>query len=608
MNDVALPNLTDSHRYDAIGRLGAKPFQSKIVQTPWSAVVDSSLLHQSTREELSRMLNECGQKDTIRCATIVGITGYGKTHLLAWLRAQIDADQQSVFIYVPAFTPASRDKEYFEQHVARSVYEALFAESVRHKETFANAVRTILVRCYDRVIESRGDIEKILGRGGFFTRLIRPDSLRIRRLNSSEQDEYLRLALERKMFIELAFQEFSIEHADRPDGINNDPDAFVAACLLTCGTPRQRWHAERWFHGKPVPPDIFAPFHLHNPLRGTDKFHDVLFTLRNLSCKNFCLALDQIEDTYDQLTKLHTPEETADIMNEEFSQVRKLWEVPGFCVIFSFEQAIWERFTDFARTSLMDRMIERGVMLLKPLDEKAALDIVAVRMKDFVWNELDGIKPPTNQPLFPFDENSVVEHWRKSGRILRDFLRLMQERYEVLIDIGDTKPIRKLELTSVTPNQALSHESIPILIKGKNIPHDVKVYFHHTPAKSVVVRPAQGEIDVATPTELVGNVALRIVDAEQPKENNASLSFTFKTTNDPKPKKPFHKSIDGSLLRAARERMNLTQKALGELLGESGGNIGKIEREEWKYAPDDLYIRLAEFFERPLSDFAKEKR
>ena len=37
------------------------------------------------------------------------------------------------------------------------------------------------------------------------------------------------------------------QHPIGADGVRPDWDTFVAACLLTCGDTRQRWHADRWF-------------------------------------------------------------------------------------------------------------------------------------------------------------------------------------------------------------------------------------------------------------------------------------------------------------------------------------------------------------------------
>src|ERR1700691_41088 len=69
--------------------LGARPFHQQVVQSPWSVVYDADLLYQEVKGLIARVVDECGQKDAVRCLTITAPPGYGKTHLLAWNRQRL---------------------------------------------------------------------------------------------------------------------------------------------------------------------------------------------------------------------------------------------------------------------------------------------------------------------------------------------------------------------------------------------------------------------------------------------------------------------------------------------------------------------------------------
>src|SRR5207249_6433123 len=105
-------------------------------------------------------------------------------------------------------------------------------------------------------------IKDVLRAGTFWSRLFRRFRLRIASRGLQDQLACLQKAFTRRAFLERAFAKFTQQHPAGSDGEQIDWDTFVAACLLTCGDTRQRWHADRWFRADRIPPDVLEPFHL----------------------------------------------------------------------------------------------------------------------------------------------------------------------------------------------------------------------------------------------------------------------------------------------------------------------------------------------------------
>jgi hypothetical protein len=592
---------------ERVASLGARPFASQVVQSPWNAVVDAPSLHRDVKQRIRTLVAGCGQPEAIRCLTAVSPPGYGKTHLLAWTRQLLDERNDAVFVYVSPYTPGTPGGVTLEQHVMKAALDALWSRSLRQKAVFEQAVRSFLVGCYDRVVEtgsSRG-IQETLRAGSFWSRLFRRSRLKVGPLGPQDQLAALQRAFGRRAFLELAFAEFSQRHPVGADGVRPDWDAFVAACLQTCGDARQRWHAERWFRADRIPPDVLGPFHLDNPCQGTEKVRNGLFTLQKIVGQAFCLAFDQLEDTYLALAQPGGHEATR------FSQLlgillRNLSVMPGFCLLFSCQLSVWQEFVRLTQPMLFDRMVEgHGPQVLSPLDDGTAQELVQERMRAAVWAQLADVERPPEQPCFPFTADEVRRMRIDANGELRAFLQRAQQEFESRLNSPQPPPPRpRIRLAGVEPREVMSHEATAVLIRGENLPAEVRVLFAGQPAETPpVCRPAAGEIDLTTPVGLVGDVEVR-VEAADDAGNGDGVVLRFMERQVPR---PYHKHIDVQRLRARREQLGLTQKQVADRVGSFQPYISRLEREKWLDAPDDLFVLLAEVYGVPLSSFVKQQ-
>ena len=136
-------------------------------------------------------------------------------------------------------------------------------------------------------------------------------------------------------------------------------------------TPASAWHADRWLRSDRLPPDVIAPFHLDFPCQGIEKVRNGLFTLQRLVGQSFCLAFDQLEDTYLTLGQPGSGEAT------QFAAlvgilVRNLLTMPGFCLLFACQESVWSNFVQPAPPMLVQRMTEGyGAQPLRPLEDDA---------------------------------------------------------------------------------------------------------------------------------------------------------------------------------------------------------------------------------------------
>ncbi len=591
---------------DRIASLGVRPFASQVVQSPWNTVVDVPELHRQVKDCILDLVAGCGQIDAIRCLTVVSTSGYGKTHLLAWTRQLLDERKDSLFVYVSPYNPGSVGGVTVEQHVMRATLEALWSRSVRQKSGFEHAVRSFLVGCYDRVIDAGSvrDIRETLRVGSLWERLFQRTRLSIAKRGVQSQLAALQRAFTRRQFFEEAFAEFCRTHPVGPDGVRPDWDAFVASCLQTCGDARQRWHAERWFRADRIPPDVFQPFHLDNPCHGAEKVRNGLFTLQRIVGHLFCLAFDQLEDTF-QLAD-PTSKEAGKFTELLGILLRNLSVMPGFCLLFCCQNYVWHDLLRRVPSMLIDRMTEGyGAQVLKPLDDTTAQELVKVRMTAAVWSRLADVERPPDLPCFPFTADEVRKMRIDAGSELRGCLQRAQEEFEKRLDsrCPRTLPLR-IQLTEVEPREVVSHETSAVLICGKNLPADVRVLFNGQPVEMPpVCRPATGEIDVTTPAGLVGDVEVRVEAADDP-NNSDSVQLHFMQRPVPL---PYCEHIDPQKLKDRRRELGLTQKQAGDWVGKKPWEIGKLERAEWKDAPDELYARLAQVYEAPLSSFLKNQ-
>jgi hypothetical protein len=149
----------------------------------------------------------------------------------------------------------------------------------------------------------------------------------------------------------------------------------------------------------------------------------------------------------------------------------------------------------------------------------------------------------------------------------------------------------------------MSHEATAVVISGSDLPADVQVLFSgQAVATPITCRPKDGEIDVTTPVGLLGDVEVRVQATDEP-QNYACLTLRFETRQLPR---PYCMHIDRLRLKARREAIPMTQKAVGDKVGCSQSKISNLETGRWTNAPDDLYERLADLYGQPLSAFLKQ--
>jgi hypothetical protein len=589
---------------ERVAFLGARPLASQVVQSPWNTVVDAPSLHREVKDCIRTLVAGCGQPEAIRCLTVAAPAGYGKTHLLAWTRQLLDERNDSVFVYVSPYNPGTPGGVTLEQHVMRAVVDALWSRSRRQQAGFEQGVRTLLVGGYDHTVDTASvhDIKEVLRAGTFWSRLFRRSGLKIGKLGVQDQLAALQRAFGRRPFLESVFAEFSQRHPVGADGVRPDWDAFVSACLLACGDTRQRWHADRWLRSDRIPPDVLEPFHLDQPCQGTEKVRNGLFTLQRLVGQSFCLAFDQLEDTYLALAQ---PGNEATRFSQQLGiLLRNISVMPGFCLIFSFQLSAWQLFPTVVPPMLVDRMVEgHGAQSLSALDDLTAQELVQERMRASVWSQLtEG--PPADSPTFPFTVAEIRQMRIDTGGELRAFLHRAQQEFEKRLRSPCPPPPRpRIRVTGIEPREVMSHEATAVLIRGENLPADMRVLFAGQPAgMPPVCRPATGEIDATTPVGLVGDVDVRVEAADDP-GNGETVKLRFMVREVPR---PYHRHLDPQRLRTRREQMGLTQKQVAERVGSFQPHISKLERGKWP-APDDLFVRLAEVYRLPLSSFVKQQ-
>ena len=593
---------------DAIASTGVLPFQSQVVDTPWSPFIDVPELYRETKQGIHRMVENCHRAEAVRCLTIVAPSGYGKTHLLAWTRKWLEDEKNAVFIYVPPF---SDERFSFSQHVMHSVLKALWLQSRSQKTAFEQAVRMFLATCYNELVTntSNKDLKKVLGiRVSFWRSLLGWPKNRFKINLEREQDHFapLQRAFQKRAFFERVYHQFekTVEYV-ATQGVGLDRDTFIAASLLTCGSEYQRLKAKRWFLGELTIPADLDSIHLDRPCRGIEKIQNGLFTLSNLIGKNFCVTFDQMERT----TNVIKNDSQAKNDMEHF--IQPLTTVPRCCLLFSFEQSIWMTVGETFSKHLLRRMTQGGgPHTLDVLDSSSAENLISKRMDATVWQELKQTRSPDIEDYFPFtkvDIDNLLE--RPGGEELGAFLQNANQRYSELLQ-PVAPPACPIRLSSLEPEEVISHESTPILIKGEKLPFEVRVSFDGHPSPSpAVCRPDLGEIDVTTLPNLLHeneetrDVEVKVQDPAHP-ENVASLNLRVISSEVPR---PFRKYLDGKRLQEVRKEKGWSQAKVAAEIGTYQVRISQLENENWSTATDDIYVELAKLYKRPLSYFRKQK-
>jgi hypothetical protein len=600
MSSIDLLNLELVPREPAEGlrqrlrALGARPFHQQVVQSPWSVVYDADRLYQDVKGLVAQVVDGCGRPDAIRCLTITAPAGYGKTHLLAWNRQRLEQSHSAVFVYVPPYSP---DSGPFENHVLRAALDALLLHSPWQRELLNEKVRSFFVDAYDDYIESGRPVSR-LRTGSFWTRLLRPLSLRIGARGVEEQLTAVQRAFRYRDLLELAFSRFIKLHPAGAEGVRPDWDSFVAFAQVVCGDPTQHWHAKVWLENEPMPPEVWAPYHLRDRCQGTDKVRNGLFTLMQLVGLPFCLTLDQVEDTMNAVLK--HPGVPWDLLTPFLVRLHR---TPGFSTLFFVQASAWEELRTKIPPMLHDRITEGyGVQRLRPLDDGPAQAVVRTRMDAFVWRELavEGIGPPDDQPLFPFTADEVRRIRIEASSDLRDFLRLLQKSYEERIA---PPPSPAPIITAIFPARVPPHEPTAVRIHGSHFRPEVTVFLAGRLISPVIYHPNEGSmevIEITTPVGLLGEVEVRVQAAD-----DAQRFATTKLQFVDPPPRPYAQYVDREKIRKRRTELGKSARTLGAEAGVTGPWIGRFEHNTWNPS-DDVIERIVAALGGTVADFRKD--
>jgi len=239
-----------------------------------------------------------------------------------------------------------------------------------------------------------------------------------------------------------------------------------------------------------------------------------------------------------------------------------------------------------------------GEQVLAPLTEESAHELIKDRLNREVWNRLPGVTPPHDH--FPFTTQSIRELLGLTNGEVREFLRFAEQEFQKLVITPPRLP-QPFTLTQIEPSAVLSHERTAILIRGENLPENVRVAFGELPAVDAVCRPAEGEIEATAPAGLRGDVQVRVEDAADA-ENWAIIALRYA---DRTPSKPYCNSLSGAKFRKQRLALGLIQKEVAKRIGVHVNTIGNIERETLSGRADENYEKLAKCYEKPLHFFLR---
>lgn len=600
MSSIDAINLEQASQNPAEGlrqrlrTLGAWPFHQQVVQSPWSVVCDADLLYQEIKGIVTRVSDGCGQQDAVRCLTVTAPPGYGKTHLHAWNRQRLEKTQNAVFIHVPPYSPEGGP---FENHVLQAALDALSLRSSWQTERLKEKVLSFLVDSYDGYISAGRPLAR-LRRGSLWARLLRPLSLRIGKRRPDEQLAALQNAFRYRDLLEFAFDRFTEQHPVGAEGLRPDWDTFVAVAQFACGNPSQQWHARKWLQNDPMPPEVWAPYHLQQRCQGPDKIGNGLFTLMHFVGLPFCLTFDQVEDTFEALLK--HPAGAWDLLTP---LLFRLIRAPRFSLLFFVQASVWQAMGSNIPPMLRDRITEGyGVQRLRPLDDSAAQAVVRARMEAFVWRELAPEKtaPPTDQPLYPFTPEEVRRLRMDANSELRPFLRLLQDRYAQLI--APPSPPTPV-ITAILPGQVLPHVPTAVRIQGKNFRPEVTVFLAGRPIAPVTYHANEGTteiIEITTPVGLLGEIEVRIQAADDSQRfATAKLWFV-----DPPPR-PYASHMDRAKIKKRRLALNLSQTQLGARVGLNQTRVSSFETGKWDPS-DEVIMKMVTALDGTIADFRKD--
>jgi DNA-binding XRE family transcriptional regulator len=421
--------------------------------------------------------------------------------------------------------------------------------------------------------------------------------LRIGARDLNEQLAALQSAFRHRDLLEFAFNRFTEQHPAAPEGLRPDWDSFVAIAQLVCGNPTQSWHAREWLQNEPMPPGVWAPYHLQQRCQGAEKVGNGLFTLVRLVGLPFCLTFDQVETTFNAV--LQHPE----TWNQLTPLLYRLISAPRFSLLFFVQASAWQQFSSKIPRMLLRRITEGdGAQRLHPLDDAAAQAVVRARMDAFVWRELaaEGTAPPADQPLFPFTAEEVREIRINANSELHPFLGLLRDRYAHLVA---PPPPPAPVITAIVPAEIPPHEPKAVRIQGRHFQPAVTVFLAGRPMTPVTYHPNEGStevIEITTPVGLLGEVEVRVQVADDSKRfATAKLRFV-----DPLPR-PYAEHVDREKIKKRRKEMGLVQVQVGERVGLTAARISRFETNQWN-PPDDVVQRIVAALGGTITDFRKD--
>lgn len=603
-----------------IARVGVNPFLRQVVQTPWSAVTDVATLHSDIRNHFLSIVLGCDQPNAVRCCAMFAPAGYGKTHILAWLRDKLENKNDNVyFAYVPPFNPNEKNARTPMQHIVHSVYDAVWNRSQKQRHSFEQSIRSFLVSCYDGLIKDKnhGQVKKVLGVGTIWEWLFSWSGLTIGGKEEKAKLAALRSAIRRREFLNYAFQMLRQKEQTAPTGVETDWDTFVACCLLACGNTMQQWNGSEWFTQTTMTSMAdLAKAHIDHPCKGQDKLINALYTIQLLCNCRLAIAHDQLETTFNTIFNTNNESASQNLANLFGIFISTLLTIPRIANIYSFQASNMELLYQYIPTMLFDRIVEGyGIKKLQSITLDQAKDLVRVYMRLGVWSQLK-IAPPDDEKLYPFTAAEIAENHIAINQELRPFLRWCCKRFAEWL----SRPIaaQKMTISSIQPTNIISETPQPLILKGTHLPANIRVTFNGiVSALTPIARPADGEIDVTPPPNLpTGPVTVCIEETKNP-ENQATITLDVTSITDVP--RPYSYWIDGKKLKSQREHLKqlhspqYTQDWVSEEINRSlphlrlnKNRISQLENGKWTDAPDEVYDSLAALYGVPLHQLQRE--
>jgi DNA-binding XRE family transcriptional regulator len=415
------------------------PFLQQIVQRAWDDPVNSDQIHPQVKSRIRQLIESCKKEQTPKCLTISGPKGAGKTHLLSYARQLCLTLEKTQYLDIPPYF--YRTSSYsLEYHLLDSVLIGICDRNPALEREFESRVRDLFVECHDEIVAGNDPKLKELlsSRSGIIGSIFRgrQPSLRGQRL-AEIQKECTRL-LTNRPFLDFVFDRLKKKAVEIKVPPVFSRDAFVAICLKFLGDPVQESIGNQWFSGSFTSEDDYRNHHLDQPgFKGMDNLSRFLQMFVVMTGWSFCLAFDQIEDTY---SSFELAKSDRTVFNQSMSTLlSQCSDLRGVCFIFSFQVGTYQVFAREISVMARDRLTEGyGVQKLENFSDEAALDVVSARMNKLLWPELGIPKPLYLESFFPFEQSDIrailSDLLREASEIdVRRFLVRCYNRFEEIV-------------------------------------------------------------------------------------------------------------------------------------------------------------------------------